>query len=340
MYYSTQHPLATRKKSCYTVKYEKISGKDDAVPMEKEIYSVSSPACVSIPVSDLEALLTCQNSDCLRIYLYLKRWDKPRDDQRISDDLRLSLKAVQSALAELRRLGLLSAPVPAAPAEELPQYDAAYIAERTHADPDFRALLNEAAQVLGRKLSTSEMQKLFGIYDDLGLPAEVVLMLMNHCKDEWVEKYGPGRVPTMRQIEKEAYVWARLEIFTLEQAETYIVRRQQKQDRILSFKRALGIRDRELSATEKNYLGTWVDLGFGEDAVLLAYDRTVTQTGGLKWPYLNKILQNWHQKGLHSPEEIIAGDVLPGKSKKPRIPETTSGGEKERLMKLYESFKK
>lgn len=313
------------------------------MPMANETYSVSSPACVSIPVTDVEALLTCRNSDCLRVYLYLKRWDKPREDRRVSEDLGMPLKAVQAALTDLRRLGLLSAPVPAAPAEELPQYDAAYIAERTHADPDFRALLDEAAQVLGRKLSTSEMQKLFGIYDDLGLPAEVVLTLMNYCKEQWAEKYGPGRVPTMRQIEKEAYVWARLEILTLEQADTYIARRQEKRDKVRCFRHALGIRDRELSATEQNYLEQWADLGFAEDAVLLAYDRTVTQTGGLKWPYMNKILQSWHQKGLHTPAEIAEGDTRPGRpAQAQQTPASAvpAGGEKERLMKLYETFKK
>lgn len=309
--------------------------------MGKEEYIVSSPACISIPVSDVEALLACKNSDCIRIYLYLKRWDRPRDEQRVSEDLHMPLHMVQAAGAELRRMGLLSEKTaPAAPAEELPQYDAEYIVSRTQADPTFRVLLEEAAQILGRKLSTTEMQKLFGIYDDLGLPAEVILMMMNHCKDECAERYGSGRVPTMRQVEKEAYLWARLEIFTLEQAERYVARCQEKKDAVYAIKRALGIRDRELSATEKKYLEAWLELGFAEDAVLMAYDRTVTQTGGLKWPYMNQILQNWHQKGLHTPAQIQEGDVLPGRARKAEKPPAAAGGEKERLMKLYESIKK
>jgi len=313
--------------------------------MAKEEYAVSSPACVSVPVSDVDALLGCENSDCLRMYLYLKRWDKPRDEERISQDLHLPLKAVQEAGRQLRRMGLLSdRAAPAAPADELPQYDAGYIAARTKEDPNFRALLEEAAQVLGRKLSTTEMQKLFGMYDDLGLPAEVIVLMMNACKEEWAERYGAGRVPTMRQIEKEAYVWARLEIFTLEQAENHLARRQEKKDNVAALKRALGIRDRELSATEQKYLEEWLDLGFSQEPILMAYDRTVTQTGGLKWPYMNKIITSWHQKGLHTPEQIETGDTLPGKQRKQPSAQTQTpsraGGEKERLMKIYESIKK
>ncbi len=313
--------------------------------MAKDEYVVSSPECVSIPVSDVDALLGCDNDVCMRMYLYLKRGDKPRDDLRISQDLRLPLTAVQEAGKQLKRMGLLSdRPAPAAPAEELPQYDASYIVERTREDPRFRDLVQEAGQILGRKLSTTELQKLFGLYDELGLPPEVIVLMMNACKEEWAEKYGPGRVPTMRQIEKEGYVWARLEIFTLEQAETYLTRRQEKKDGVAALKRALGIRDRELSATERNYLEQWLDLGFPQDSILIAYDRTVTQTGGLKWAYMNKILQSWHQKGLRTPEQIETGDTLPGRKRTPQqTPAQTAprpGGEKERLMKIYESIKK
>lgn len=313
--------------------------------MAKEEYAVSSPECVSIPVSDVDALLSCGNDVCLRMYLYLKRGDKPRDDVRISQDLRLPLHAVQEAGKQLRRMGLLSdRSAPTAPAEELPQYDAAYIVERTREDPRFRDLVQEAGQILGRKLSTTELQKLFGLYDELGLPPEVIVLMMNACKEEWAEKYGPGRVPTMRQIEKEGYVWARLEIFTLEQAEAHLARRQEKKDRMAVLKRALGIRDRELSATERNYLEQWLDLGFSLDAILIAYDRTVTQTGGLKWAYMNKIIQSWHQKGLRTPEQIETGDTLPGRKRGPQPtpaqPVSRPGGEKERLMKIYESIKK
>ena len=31
-------------------------------------------------------------------------------------------------------------------------------------------------------------------------------------------------------------------------------------------------------------------------------------TGARKWPYLNRILMSWHEKGLHTPEEIETGD--------------------------------
>ena len=51
-----------------------------------------------------------------------------------------------------------------------------------------------------------------------------------------------------------------------------------------------------------------LDQGFGEEAICLAADRTLTNTGALKWNYLRKILQSWHERGLHTPQEIREKD--------------------------------
>ena len=112
---------------------------------------------------------------------------------------------------------------------------------------------------------------------------------MHHCADEARLKFGPGRVPTMRQIEKEAYVWANREIMTFEQAEEYIRSRARLRDAMEDVKRALGIGGRQLSPSERKYIESWLELGFGPEALALAYDRTVTNIGQLKWSYMNKI---------------------------------------------------
>lgn len=52
-------------------------------------------------------------------------------------------------------------------------------------------------------------------------------------------------------------------------------------------------------------------MGFSEDAIVLAYEKTCLNTGGMKWPYCNSILRSWHEKGLHTVTEIEAGDVRP-----------------------------
>ena len=63
-----------------------------------------------------------------------------------------------------------------------------------------------------------------------------------------------------------------------------------------------------VSPADVAMLNVWLEQGFGEEAIAIAADRTVTNTGSLKWSYLSKILQSWHQKGLHSPAEIAEKD--------------------------------
>ena len=70
----------------------------------------------------------------------------------------------------------------------------------------------------------------------------------------------------------------------------------------------MGIRGRELSRTESKYLESWIEMGFDDEAIAAAFDRTLTNTGALKWPYLNGILKNWHAKGLHDAAAIEAAE--------------------------------
>lgn len=75
-------------------------------------------------------------------------------------------------------------------------------------------------------LSTPSVKKLLGLYENLGLPADVVYTLVNYCIAKKEQQFGEGRLPNMREIEKEGYVWARKELFSIEKASEYMKREQ------------------------------------------------------------------------------------------------------------------
>jgi DnaD/phage-associated family protein len=62
---------------------------------------------------------------------------------------------------------------------------------------------------------------------------------------------------------------------------------------------------------ERQYIEGWVDMGFADDAIRLAYERTILQKGSMNWAYLNSILKNWHSAGLHTAEQAERGDRRP-----------------------------
>ena len=49
-------------------------------------------------------------------------------------------------------------------------------------------------------------------------------------------------------------------------------------------------------------------MGFDNETISMAYERTCLNTGGLNWAYMNKILQRWHGQGLHTAHAVQAGD--------------------------------
>lgn len=278
-----------------------------------ERYIIRQNAPLTITAEDADRLLSLHSGDAALLYLYLLRNDGECDAKAAAA---LGVRTPYTeCMSLLQKVGLVkSVPQPApqlAPTTEIPEYTAEEISRRCETDGDFRVLVSETGNRLGRMLSGADLKTLFGIYDYLGLPTDVILLLVSWCIQESKRKFGAGRMPTLHQIEKEAYLWARLELFSFELADKYLRTRQQRQTESALLAQALGIRDRVLSPTEEKYLTAWLDMGFPQDVILRAYDKTVLKKGELTWPYMNRILENWHQKGLHTIAEIEAGDKPP-----------------------------
>lgn len=265
-----------------------------------------------------DRLIAAHDGDVALLYIYMTRTGSG-DMELAARDLCRTIGEISAAYEKLQRMELLPgaaapvrsgkpekfAPVPEkpAPAEELPEYETADLMRRSREDAGFSAVVTEAQKVLGHVLSSSDLKRLFGIYDYLALPPEVILMLLNHCVS-----LSQGRRPSMRFIEKEAYTWANREILSLEQAEEYIRRSRERREGMDRLRELLGIHGRELTATEQKYIGSWLDMGFDDECISIAYDRTVTNTGSLKWSYMNKILLSWQEKGIHTGSEVAEKD--------------------------------
>lgn len=274
---------------------------------DRETLHVSSP--------EADQIISAHDGDVALLWLYRLR----HPDGDLEDAARAlcrTLREMEAALEKLRRMGLARGeikPVQPAkpqpqklpPADELPEYTAKDLAVRSREDPNFAVLVTEAQRALGRTLSSSDLKRLFGLYDNLALRPEIIMMLLNYC----VSLRPKGDPPSMRLIEKEGYVWANREILTIEQVEEYIAGSQRRRERLAQMARLVGITDRAPGTTEAKFLSEWIDMGFDDEMIALAYDKTLTNTGGLKWGYMNGILKSWHEKGLHTPQDVREKDI-------------------------------
>ncbi len=291
-----------------------------------------------LPVAALEKLTARRDAEAALLYVHIAACGG-FFLRRAARELGRSEDAVRASAAVLRELGLLRERQ--LPSRELPEYTAADVVIRSRTDGGFEAMVEAAQQQLGRLLSTAELKTLIGIYDHLGLPAEVIYLLIGHCIETYRQRSGEGRMPTMRYIEKEAHYWAEQEILTLEAADEHIRREAERRSTVSQAAAVLQIRGRDLSPGERKYIEAWLDMGFGIEALELAYDRTVIGTGKLAWKYMDKILSSWNSKGLHTPAEIASGDARRTGEAKPAAAQPKPGedAELEELRRLHAYLK-
>ena len=263
---------------------------------------------INISDADARKLLSAASPDAALLYIYLNCGNPMEAAAR---QLRLSDSRVTCAAATLRQLGLWEEEKVCriAPGER-PQYSEGDVLQAMDRDDSFRSLYGEIQRLLGRSLNTEELKIILGFVRYLGLSADVISILVCYCRDRARQK-GSTRNPSLRTIEKEAYAWAERGIDTVEEAAAFIQSQNVRNSRINRLKGILQIHGRALTAAEERYAAAWLEMGFDEETIAMAYERTCLNTGGLNWNYMNKILQRWHEAGLHTAAAVQNGDRRP-----------------------------
>lgn len=269
---------------------------------------------LSMTSSAADRLLKGGDGDAGLLYLFLLRRGGVFEPELARKTLNWSNDRLLQASQALSKLGLWDGklepvadktpPEPKGP----PEYSIVDITREKETAAVFSHLVDEMETKLGKLLSTTDLKTLYTLYDYLALPAEVILMLTTWCGEEVERKHGQGQRPKMPQIRKEAFVWHRLGVDTPEAADIHIRHLSQVVGREKTLLPLLGISGRQPVEEERKYIRSWIEQGFDDPSIHLAYEKTILQTGQLKWKYMASILRSWHQKGLHTLEEIQKKD--------------------------------
>ena len=263
---------------------------------------------VILNTGEVRKLLGAASADGALLYIYLRAGNPLAD---AAQTLNLSEARLSCAMATLRQLGLWQEEKhQRILAGERPVYSERDVLEADSSDNEFKALRGEVERLLGRPLNTEELKIILGFIRYLGLPCDVIAVLICYCKDR-ARQRGSLRNPSLRTIEKEAYAWAEQGIDSLEEAAAFIQTQNVRASRMSRLQNQLQIRGRHLTAAEERYAQSWLEMGFEDDVINMAYERTCLNTGGLNWAYMNKILQRWHEAGLHTAEAVRTGDRKP-----------------------------
>ena len=257
--------------------------------------------------TETQKLLSAASGDGALLFLYLKSGNSLENAGR---ELNMSETRLSCAAATLRQLGLWKQEQQKAVFGERPVYTEQDVLRAVGSDNAFHSLYGEVQRRLGRTLTTEELKILLGFVRYLGLPEDVICVLVTYCIDRARQK-GSLRNPSLRTIEKEAYAWAEQGIDTLADAAAFIHGQNVYFSRMGQLQRMLQIRGRSLTAAEEKYAKAWLEMGFEDDVITMAYERTCLNTGGMSWAYMNKILLRWKEAGYVTAEDIRLGDRKP-----------------------------
>ena len=278
---------------------------------------------LSAPV--LRRLTGTKNADACLLYLCLKQNGDAMDEEKLRESLSWEKLRFDAAKAVLARAELIRLPEKEAgkeaplPAEQPPQYTQEDVMRRMEGDEAFAQLLREVERRLG-PLSTASLKILLELNEYLGLPCDVIYLLVNDCIACKEERFGAGRRPTMREIEKEGYAWARRELFSVQAVDEFLKKEQRRRRLYPDYMAALQMPARTPSPGEEKYIKSWLEMGFPPETVAIAYDKTVLKCHEFKWPYCNGILKKWHEKNLHTPQEVQSETAATGQAAEKKTP--------------------
>lgn len=311
-------------------------------------YTVPAAPVIAIPRETVQKLLAKADGDAALVYLSILSEGAVPPAGVIAERVGRSESDVSRALGTLADIGLINRAVSPTRVDASPmrvgtlhRYTPEEIERELQNGTVFKSLVDAVQRRLGCILSPSGLQTLFGIYNDLGLPPEVIVMLVSYCCKETKRRSGSDRVPTMRAIEREAYIWESEGIVTSDMADDYIRQSAERQSAEARMARLLHVDGRRLSAEEKDLFDSWAEMGFDNDTIILAYDKTVNTTGRAAWKYMNKILLNWHEANAHTPEEVRLFESSRSKRRDAAPGENTSAsGTAEELASLRRAIRR
>lgn len=175
------------------------------------------------------------------------------------------------------------------------QFPPREIARTVNGDDAFRCLCSTFERLAGRPTKHSERNTLMVITDEIGLPSEVALMLVEYCFS--MDKATPAYMKSV------ALDWVECGIDNIVKAEERIT--------VLSVRSTLEGKLRSkfrmtsaFSKKQKEIIAGWAESGISEELIDEAYEKTLNATGKLSFPYMDSILRSWISKGITEPGQI------------------------------------
>ena len=177
-----------------------------------------------------------------------------------------------------------------------PAYTGKQILTYVEKNKDFKALCNECQAVLGKSFTAQDYSNIMQLKSYYKFSDEYILLLFEHCVE--IDK------ASWAYIRKTASNLYDEGIFSYSKLEEHFAARRNKRSLEYKIRRLLGIGEREFTKSEKNYIEKWIGLKTSIDLITKSYEITIEKTGKISYAYMAKILDNWHNNGIKTAEDV------------------------------------
>lgn len=268
-----------------------------------------NPACFSaafaVPSELCDKYLKLAKGEHIKVLLYMLRNNsRTLTEEEISSELAFTVYEVKEALLFWADTGILMSKETTKPAErEQKAYQKIIkpsredVLLRSQEDPKIKWLLNQSQLIYGRNLKESETRTLVWLYDDLGLDIDVLFIILNHAKS--MDKLK------MSFIQSLAVEWLNKGIDTVAAADEELRLMATANLAWSMVRSAFGLGPRKPTKKESEYSNLWVnEWKMSKEMLEAAYDACVDATSGVSFPYIAKVIEDWHKNGYKTPAEI------------------------------------
>ncbi|PRR82191.1 DnaD domain protein [Clostridium vincentii] len=166
---------------------------------------------------------------------------------------------------------------------------------------DTTDMLRDIERIVGRPLSSKEMEIYLGWQRDFSFSAELILILVEYCASKGKSDY--------RYIEKVALAWHDMGINSIPMAQTYI---KQTEDKWIKFRKILaylGIKNAEIMKPQEQLLEKWLfTYKFDLPLIQKASDICFERLNRADFKYIDGILSKWVKENIKTMEEVAAKD--------------------------------
>lgn len=275
----------------------------------KKTLLYSDTALSDIFISDYLPVL---DADSVKLYIYclfLAKYNKNFDTSKLAEKLGMSKSEVQSATDNLRSCGLIILNENSITFNDLKERAVlANYRPRESSDPHkcISSVLHKRRASVIKSINNKFFQGMMAPswYTDIdswfnmfNFEDDAMYMLFQHCSDRGVLQKN--------YILTVARDWASKGITTSVDVENYYAEYQKIKNTSYKIRKKLN-RSTPFSEYDEKLIEKWISsFKYDFDVIELALKKT-TGTSNPNLNYINRILENWHKKGLKTPDEITA----------------------------------